>query len=382
MSYFNENSSVYSPASSLMADDLLENEPEFIDINKAYDTASQQQENTCDEDSENQSPNINKGGALKEIDNKNKVSGKGGKKKKATKGKSKTAPELVVKIKKTRRLKANDRERNRMHSLNGALDKLRTVLPTYPEDAKLTKIETLRFAHNYIWALSQTLKTLEMQEKYPGHSGMTPMSFQDCLQQFLHHPGKDADYYFNQHQQQQQQASTAAPAMNFTEFLFDNFQIPGNSANVCGLPGNMGLEMLKSPMMSMLSGVENTTGLQSAEGFVKTDDIQTVMNMQQNIMNSMNNMSTVSNNSSASIHGHNINNNSLSVLGSSQQNHHSSQFTHHTQQLQHSIQNQQHMHNMQHQQQMNIVGNMDMNMHAMQGMYGNHEQQHSSFPVL
>ncbi|KAK2545151.1 Neurog3 [Columba livia] len=53
-------------------------------------------------------------------------------------------------------MKANDRERNRMHHLNSALDALRSVLPTFPDDAKLTKIETLRFAHNYIWALTQT----------------------------------------------------------------------------------------------------------------------------------------------------------------------------------------------------------------------------------
>lgn len=57
-----------------------------------------------------------------------------------------------------RRMKANDRERHRMHELNSALDNLRNVLPTFPDDAKLTKIETLRFAHNYIWALSETLR--------------------------------------------------------------------------------------------------------------------------------------------------------------------------------------------------------------------------------
>ncbi|CAH2300746.1 neurogenin-2 [Pelobates cultripes] len=66
--------------------------------------------------------------------------------------------EQVTIIKKTRRVKANNRERNRMHNLNSALDSLREVLPAFPEDAKLTKIETLRFAHNYIWALSETLR--------------------------------------------------------------------------------------------------------------------------------------------------------------------------------------------------------------------------------
>ncbi|KAJ8887179.1 hypothetical protein PR048_013394 [Dryococelus australis] len=44
-----------------------------------------------------------------------------------------------------------------MHMLNDALDRLRRVLPTFPEDTKLTKIETLRFAHNYIFALIQTV---------------------------------------------------------------------------------------------------------------------------------------------------------------------------------------------------------------------------------
>lgn len=67
------------------------------------------------------------------------------------------SPTQILKIKRNRRLKANDRERNRMHMLNEALDRLRCVLPTFPEDTKLTKIETLRFAHNYIWALSQAV---------------------------------------------------------------------------------------------------------------------------------------------------------------------------------------------------------------------------------
>ncbi|NWH76208.1 NGN2 protein, partial [Piaya cayana] len=66
--------------------------------------------------------------------------------------------ESALRIKRSRRLKANNRERNRMHNLNAALDALRDVLPTFPEDAKLTKIETLRFAHNYIWALTETLR--------------------------------------------------------------------------------------------------------------------------------------------------------------------------------------------------------------------------------
>lgn len=73
------------------------------------------------------------------------------------------SPTQILRLKRHRRMKANDRERNRMHMLNEALDRLRTVLPTYPEDTKLTKIETLRFAHNYIWALSQTLHCVQQE---------------------------------------------------------------------------------------------------------------------------------------------------------------------------------------------------------------------------
>lgn len=66
-------------------------------------------------------------------------------------------------VKKNRRLKANDRERNRMHNLNDALDALRGVLPAFPDETKMTKIETLRFAHNYIWALSETIRIADLQ---------------------------------------------------------------------------------------------------------------------------------------------------------------------------------------------------------------------------
>lgn len=71
------------------------------------------------------------------------------------------SPTQVLKIKRNRRMKANDRERNRMHMLNEALDRLRGVLPTFPEDTKLTKIETLRFAHGYICALSEALNDVD-----------------------------------------------------------------------------------------------------------------------------------------------------------------------------------------------------------------------------
>ncbi|XP_044269826.1 neurogenic differentiation factor 1-like isoform X1 [Tribolium madens] len=66
---------------------------------------------------------------------------------------------------KLRRFKANARERNRMHGLNAALDKLRNRMPIQQTHSdlssapqKLSKIETLRLARNYILAMSQTLQ--------------------------------------------------------------------------------------------------------------------------------------------------------------------------------------------------------------------------------
>ncbi|XP_076837799.1 neurogenic differentiation factor 6-B [Brachyhypopomus gauderio] len=58
---------------------------------------------------------------------------------------------------KLRRQEANARERSRMHGLNDALESLRKVVPCYSKTQKLSKIETLRLAKNYIWALSETL---------------------------------------------------------------------------------------------------------------------------------------------------------------------------------------------------------------------------------
>ncbi|CAL8328908.1 unnamed protein product [Gadus morhua 'NCC'] len=83
-------------------------------------------------------------------------------KKKRRRGRARGDGTVIV-VRKNRRVKANDRERNRMHNLNDALDTLRGVLPAFPDETKLTKIETLRFAHNYIWALSETIRIADLQ---------------------------------------------------------------------------------------------------------------------------------------------------------------------------------------------------------------------------
>ncbi|CAL1531567.1 unnamed protein product [Lymnaea stagnalis] len=56
-----------------------------------------------------------------------------------------------------RRLESNERERMRMHSLNDAFQGLREVIPHVNLDRKLSKIETLTLAKNYIKALSNVI---------------------------------------------------------------------------------------------------------------------------------------------------------------------------------------------------------------------------------
>ncbi|XP_022101814.1 protein dimmed-like [Acanthaster planci] len=60
-----------------------------------------------------------------------------------------------------RRLESNERERMRMHSLNDAFQALRNTIPHVTCQRKLSKIETLTLAKNYIEALSDTVVKLK-----------------------------------------------------------------------------------------------------------------------------------------------------------------------------------------------------------------------------
>ena len=111
-------------------------------------------------------------------------------------------------------MKANDRERNRMHNLNSALDQLREALPNAAQgDGKLTKIETLRFACKYIRSLQELLRMNEHQQVdvsswlvsgkqsvATSYSTMSPVASPNSPPHQHHH-----------HQSQQQSANQVAP---------------------------------------------------------------------------------------------------------------------------------------------------------------------------
>ncbi|XP_043916324.1 protein atonal homolog 1 [Protopterus annectens] len=68
-------------------------------------------------------------------------------------------------VQKQRRLAANARERRRMHGLNHAFDQLRNVIPSFNNDKKLSKYETLQMAQIYISALSDLLQGPEGEQQ-------------------------------------------------------------------------------------------------------------------------------------------------------------------------------------------------------------------------
>lgn len=72
-------------------------------------------------------------------------------------------PSLNIKWIKPRYL-ANQRERDRTHSVNSAFVELRHLIPTEPADRKLSKIETLRLAVSYINHLHCVLTLPNMTE--------------------------------------------------------------------------------------------------------------------------------------------------------------------------------------------------------------------------
>ncbi|XP_059378354.1 protein atonal homolog 1b [Carassius carassius] len=63
-----------------------------------------------------------------------------------------------------RRVAANARERRRMHGLNRAFDKLRSVIPSLENEKKLSKYDTLQMAQIYITELCELLEGVVQSE--------------------------------------------------------------------------------------------------------------------------------------------------------------------------------------------------------------------------
>nr|XP_006000846.1 PREDICTED: class A basic helix-loop-helix protein 15 [Latimeria chalumnae] len=101
-----------------------------------------------------------------------------------------------------RRLESNERERQRMHKLNNAFQALREVIPHVKAEKKLSKIETLTLAKNYIKCLTTTI--LNMSNGYlPDLEGAGPANSTILYQHYQQqHGDEDRDDHFTKYSTQ------------------------------------------------------------------------------------------------------------------------------------------------------------------------------------
>ncbi|XP_052011036.1 transcription factor ATOH1-like [Xyrauchen texanus] len=84
-----------------------------------------------------------------------------------------------------RRVAANARERRRMHRLNQAFDKQRSVIPSLENEKKLSKYNTLQMAQIYITELSELLEGVVHSECRVFREGCGPPGSQRTSAQSL-----------------------------------------------------------------------------------------------------------------------------------------------------------------------------------------------------
>lgn len=91
-------------------------------------------------------------------------------------------PVLNARERNLRRLESNERERMRMHSLNDAFQELREVIPHVKKERRLSKIETLTLAKNYVMALTNVICDMRGEASpYAAklQAALVPASFED-----------------------------------------------------------------------------------------------------------------------------------------------------------------------------------------------------------
>ncbi|XP_043946488.1 class A basic helix-loop-helix protein 15 [Protopterus annectens] len=93
-----------------------------------------------------------------------------------------------------RRLESNERERQRMHKLNNAFEALREVIPHVTAEKKLSKIETLTLAKNYIKSLTATVLAMSSGH-FPAVQEETPTNGSKLYQHYQQQRGEDSSEY-------------------------------------------------------------------------------------------------------------------------------------------------------------------------------------------
>ncbi|XP_075151513.1 basic helix-loop-helix family member dimmed [Haematobia irritans] len=99
---------------------------------------------------------------------------------------------LNAKERNLRRLESNERERMRMHSLNDAFQSLREVIPHVEMERRLSKIETLTLAKNYIINLTHIILAKRNEESALEFNGVL-MNGNGTVDATVVNNGVDAD---------------------------------------------------------------------------------------------------------------------------------------------------------------------------------------------
>ncbi|KFQ41005.1 Class A basic helix-loop-helix protein 15, partial [Nestor notabilis] len=89
-----------------------------------------------------------------------------------------------------RRLESNERERQRMHKLNNAFQALREVIPHVRAENKLSKIETLTLAKNYIKSLTSIILNMS-NGHFPAAEGIGGARGSKLYQHYQQQHGND-----------------------------------------------------------------------------------------------------------------------------------------------------------------------------------------------
>ncbi|NWR44402.1 BHA15 protein, partial [Regulus satrapa] len=89
-----------------------------------------------------------------------------------------------------RRLESNERERQRMHKLNNAFQALQEVIPHVRAENKLSKIETLTLAKNYIKSLTSIVLNMS-NGRFPAVEGMGGAWGSKLYQHYQQQHGED-----------------------------------------------------------------------------------------------------------------------------------------------------------------------------------------------
>lgn len=89
-----------------------------------------------------------------------------------------------------RRLESNERERQRMHKLNNAFQALQEVIPHVRAENKLSKIETLTLAKNYIKSLTSIILNMS-NGHFPAAEGVGESRGSKLYQHYQQQRGND-----------------------------------------------------------------------------------------------------------------------------------------------------------------------------------------------